>query len=91
MNLTTLNGEAEFATPRPPVLSKEMALGAFKLGIWVFLPTMTGLMVTVGVGLPEAARSAAANSTIVNGALALLDQRLPAASKISAHGPWMEF
>ena len=30
------------------------------------------------------------NSTIVNGVLALLDHRLPAVSKTSAHGPWIE-
>src|SRR5579883_2676939 len=70
-----------------PRLSKHKPLVAFN----VWLPcTVVGLIVVIGVGVPLAIRLALANSTNVNGVFALLDQRLPAASNASSHGPWMD-
>src|SRR5450755_2101518 len=74
---------------RLPSLSKASPLGALRV---VLPPSLTGEIVTLGTGVaPVPPPSAvAANSTTVKGALALLDHKLPAASKTSAQGAWIE-
>src|SRR5580704_16319178 len=53
-------------------------------------PTVTGLSVVIGVGLPVRPRLDAPNSTTVFGAFAFEDHRSPSASMINPHGPWTE-